>query len=41
MVVSRHCADQAAILPIPDADGLVIRAGQNPSTVSEVEKECW
>ena len=30
MVVSRHCADQGTILPIPYPYGLVVGAGKDP-----------
>lgn len=30
VIVTRHRADQRSILPIPDANGLIVRAGEDP-----------
>lgn len=38
VVMSGHRTDQAAVLPVPDADSLVIGAGQNPNTVSGIRE---
>lgn len=33
MVMSSQCGDQAAILPVPNSDGLVVGTRQDPMTI--------
>lgn len=38
VIMSRHGTDQAAVLPVPDANSLVVGAGQDPYNVSGIRE---